>query len=270
MADLKKNFSLLVIYLLMVFSLGHLPFEGERLIDFQIDFYVVMAAAIIVTLVAPGFRSLSIYSLLFFWGVISIVSSLLFFPPPGNLLGGLWLISFLFVEVGVWVVYHLSQSLDSVETLVQGLANRTYPNRSISINEAEERIDTEFSRSRRHNRPLTLLMVQPERITGDEQEPATFEMRKDLLQNFAYARIGQIIADSARQTDLIVHDSKEGIFFVLCAETEWESSHTLGERIRQNIMTQLKTSASWSAASFPKDAVTMDELIITAQGRLQK
>lgn len=269
MTDLKKNFSLLVIYLLVVFSLGHIPFQGETIIDFQIDFYVIMAVAIIVTLTIPGFRSLSIYTSLILWGLVSVVSSLLFFPPQGTGFGGLWLISCLFIEVAVWVTHHLNQSLDAVEALVQGLANRTYPNRTINIKEAEERIDIEFSRSRRYDRPLTLLMVQPERITNDEHQSA-LEMRKDILQNFSYARIGQIIAESARQTDLIVHDANKGIFFVLCAETEGEKSHILGERIRQNIMTQIKSKTAWSAASFPKDAVTMDELIRTAQGRLQE
>lgn len=269
MADLKKNFSLLIIYLLVVFSLGHLPFQGGQIIDFQIDFYVIMALAIIATLTLPGFRSLSIYTSLIFWGLISIVSSLLIFPPQGNESGSLWLISCLFIEVGVWVTHHLDQSLDSVETLMEGLANRTYPNRTINIKEAEERIDIEFSRSRRHNRPLTLLMVQPERIADDEQQ-VTLEMRKDLLQNFLFARIGQIIAESARQTDLIIHDGEKRIFYILCAETEGEKSHILGERIRQNIMTQIKSKTAWSAASFPKDAVTMDELIRTAKGRLQE
>jgi hypothetical protein len=156
-----------------------------------------------------------------------------------------------------------------VEALVRGLANHSYPNRTLSLDGAHRQIDTELSRSRRHGRPLTLLMVEPEKITGDELQLAYKELRQDLLQHFANARIGQLISESARSTDLIIEDERKDVFLVLCTDTERENSLTLGRRITTNISDRLKSRVKWSTASFPDDALTMDELIKVAKGRLE-
>jgi len=269
MADLRRNFSLLVIYLLLLFSLEFVHIENQPIFDFEIGFYWVMTAAIVLTLIVPWIRSLSIYSLLALWGGVFIVVSLLFLSRSENEFTKSTLVSFLFVEVAVWVAHQMSQTLDAVEALVRGLANHSYPNRTLSLNGSIQQIDTEFSRSRRHSRPLTLLLVQPEKITGDEQQLAYKELRQDLLQHFANARIGQLIAESARSTDLIIEDEKKGLFLVLCTETEREKSPTLGRRITNNITDKLKSRVKWGTASFPEDALTMDELIKVARGRFE-
>ncbi len=268
MADLKKNFSLLIAYLLLIFSLDHIRIEGQQVIDFQIEFYWVVVAAIISILLIPVVRRMTIFRLLIFWGAIFLFVSLVFFSPVGFERVSITLISFIFLEVAVWVTYQLNQNLSAVETLVTGLASYSFPHRAQNLSMAEENIDTEFSRSRRHNRPLSLLMIKPEQIKENEEQLAYQQLRKDLLQHFAAARISQIITESARQTDLIIHDQETGVFMVICTETERENSTVLAERIKTNIAETMKATMKWSVASFPAEALTMEELVKIAQSRL--
>ena len=56
-------------------------------------------------------------------------------------------------------------------------------------------------------------------------------IQHDLLSRFTSARVGQIIDDRVRQTDLVLRDSK-GRFIVLCPETDSTKRRFAGEKNR--------------------------------------
>jgi GGDEF domain-containing protein len=104
-----------------------------------------------------------------------------------------------------------------------------------------------------------------------ENEKTTREMLKgiqhDLLNRFTSARVGQIIDDRIRQTDLVLRD-RRGRFIILCPETDLENASSLAQRIAQAVKDRTSLHVLWGAAAFPEEALTFDDLLQKARERL--
>ena len=92
-------------------------------------------------------------------------------------------------------------------------------------------------------------------------------IQHDLLNRFTSARVGQIIDDRVRQTDLVMRDHR-GRFVVLCPETELENTILLAKRITQAIKERTNLHVLWGVAAFPEEALTFDDLLQKATERL--
>jgi GGDEF domain-containing protein len=150
---------------------------------------------------------------------------------------------------------------------MDSLALSAFPNRARDIESEGQRIKIELTRSRRYHRPLSLVVIQ----TETEDEKITREMLKsvqhDLLTRFTSARVGQIIDDRIRQTDLVLRDYK-GRFIVLCPETELGNASLLAKRISHAIKERTNLRVLWGVAAFPDEALTFDDLLQKARERL--
>jgi hypothetical protein len=266
MKDLKSSFTLLLIYLLIVFALAELPvFEGFPY-SFSPYFLLMMILATLSTVLIPRFRWMKIYGLLAFWALVMMFLSVVSLPQTGANVQML-VFEFLLVEMAVWMAYELNRQISAAEQAIESLVSNTFPHRTIDMQKMGDQIDVELARSRRHHRPLTVLVIEPEKVMQDDRQKAYQVLRHNLLQHFTAASIGQIIAERARETDLIMRD-RSGNFVILCAETDRESSNVLAERVEQAIHDHMGASVQWSAASFPDEALTFDELIQLARERL--
>jgi GGDEF domain-containing protein len=176
-------------------------------------------------------------------------------------------IQFVLVIIGAGLSFDVGRHLDGINSLLEGLSASTYPNRTLEIKRAEDRISAELTRSRRYHHPLSLLLVELDKKAEGDDIKVVKGLQKDLLHRFALARIGQIISDRARETDLILRD-RAGRFLLLCPETNSENSLLFGDRIRRAVMESMGADVNWSFASFPEDALTFEELVEFAEHRL--
>jgi len=92
-------------------------------------------------------------------------------------------------------------------------------------------------------------------------------VQQDLLSRFTSARVGQIIDDRIRQTDLVLRDQR-GRFIILCPETELPNATLLAKRISQAIKERTSMGVLWGVAAFPEEALTFDDLLHKARERL--
>ncbi len=150
---------------------------------------------------------------------------------------------------------------------MDALALSAFPNRANDIDSEDQRIKIELTRSRRYHRPLSLVAIESE----SEDEKTTREMLKsiqhDLLNRFTSARVGQIIDDRIRQTDLVLRD-RRGRFIILCPETDLEDASLLAKRIAQAVKERTSLHVLWGVAAFPEEALTFDDLLQKARERL--
>ena len=132
-------------------------------------------------------------------------------------------LEFILLEVGVWYAHQLAMQISHAESIMDALALSAFPNQARNIDAENQRIKIELTRSRRYHRPLSIVVIEVE----FEAEKITREMLRsiqhDLLSRFTTARVGQIIDDRIRQTDLVLRDQK-GRFIVLCPETDLPSA----------------------------------------------
>ena len=150
---------------------------------------------------------------------------------------------------------------------MDALALSAFPNRARDIDSEHQRIKIELTRSRRYHRPLSLVVVESESEDGELTKEAFRNIQHDLLTRFTTARVGQIIDDRIRQTDLVLRDYK-GRFIILCPETDLPSASLLAKRIAQSINERTSLRVLWGVAAFPEEALTFEDLLQKARQRL--
>lgn len=124
-----------------------------------------------------------------------------------------------------------------------------------------------MSRGRRHSRPLSVLVLDPKSLNLKADSEWLLRLQQDVLKQFALARIGQIIGGQIRQTDILIKDKDEK-FIILMPDTDRVNSLTMIRRILNEIQVRIGTSAYFGVASFPRDALTFEELLHKAASHL--
>jgi GGDEF domain-containing protein len=172
------------------------------------------------------------------------------------------------VLISAGLSFDVGRQIAQVAGLVRGLTARTYPNRTMDLAAAEDRISAELTRSRRYHHPLSLLLLEVGSFSTRElaEHPA---LQRDILTELATAKVGQIINERARETDLIMRD-EQGRFVILCPETTHENSVTLARRIEESVSTIMGTNILWGSAFFPSEALTFEDLVQRAERRLEE
>jgi hypothetical protein len=269
MTNLKRSFFWAAFYLAVIFVLGQTDYTGSPIIDFASYFYLSVILAIPITLFFPAISRMSVYVPLFVWAGIYLVLLQIIDRSKSTTSGeySIIVLEFVLLEVGVWFAFQLAMQLSHAESIMDALALSAFPNGARDIELENQRIKIEFTRSRRYHRPVSLVIIEPK---VDDQK-ITREMLKsvqyDLMNRFTSARIGQIIDDRIRQTDLMMRDH-HGRFIILCPETELVSAKLLAERISQAVKERTDLQILWGAASFPEESLTFDDLLQTARERL--
>ncbi len=269
MTNLKRSFFGAAIYLALIFVLGQFDYAGHPIINFASYFYLAVMVAIPVTLFFPSISRVSVYVPLFVWAVVYLlllqVINRNYSANKGEL--PVVVLEFILLEVGVWFAHQLALQISHAESVMDALALSAFPNRARDIESESQRIKIELTRSRRYHRPLSIVVIESE----SEAEKITREMLKsvqhDLLSRFTSARVGQIIDDRIRQTDLVLRDHK-GRFIVLCPETDLPSASLLAKRISQAIKERTSLGVLWGVAAFPEEALTFEDLLQKARERL--
>lgn len=269
MTNLKRAFFWAAIYLAVIFVLGQADYTGRPIINFASYFYLAVMIAVPVTLFFPSISRVSSFVPLAVWaGVYLVLLQVIDRELTANAEEfPVIILEFVLLEAGVWFAHQLALQIGHAESVMDALALSAFPNRAHDIEAESQRIKIELTRSRRYHRPLSLVVIESE---SDDQK-TTREMLKsvqqDLLNRFTSARVGQIIDDRIRQTDLVLRDHR-GRFVVLCPETNLENTIMLAKRIAQAVKDRTNLRVLWGVAAFPEEALTFDDLLHKASERL--
>ncbi len=268
MTNLKHSIALLFTYVIIVLGVAQVDYIEQNVLNFEPAFFILFALAVLVGIFVPSLVNVSIYIYLFLWVAVYGLTWLfywrLFARPLGLQLLG---IQFILVTIAAGLSFDVGHHLKVMLNLFEGLAATTYPNRTFDLQQADDRISAELTRSRRYHHSLSLLIVELEKDRTKREWKQLEGLQQDLLRRFAVARVGQIISERARETDLILRD-RSGRFMLLCPETSGENSTVFGERIRRAVAEIVGVEVTWSYASFPDEALTFDELVERAEQRL--
>lgn len=270
MTNLKRSFFWAALYLGFIFVAGQFDYSGRPIINFASYFYLAVMIAVPVTLFFPSISKVSVYVPLLLWaGIYMVLLQVLDRSLSARSLElSIIVLEFILLEVGVWFAHQLALQISHAESLMDALAMSAFPNRAHDIDAENQRIKIELTRSRRYHRPLSLVLIELE----SEDEKMMREMLKsiqhDLLSRFSSARVGQIIDDRIRQTDLVLRDHA-GRFVILCPETNLDNATLLARRISQAIQERASLKVLCGVAAFPDEALTFDDLVQRARERLK-
>jgi len=268
MTNLKRSFFWAAIYLAVIYILAETDVRSSPIVDFASYFYLSVMVAVPVTLFFPSISRASIYVPLLVWAGVYMVLLQTLDRSVSTVEGefSVIVLEFLLLEVGVWFAYQLAVQIGHAESLMDALALSAFPNRAHDIESEDKRIKIELTRSRRYHRPLSLVVIEPEPDDVKMAREMLKGIQNDLLSRFTSARVGQIIDDRVRQTDLVLRDHR-GRFIILCPETDFESSTLLAKRLAQSVEERTDLQIHWGVAAFPDEALTFDDLLHKARDR---
>ncbi len=268
MKNLTNSIILLLGYLFLVLGLAQIRSFEAHVVYFQAAFFIMMTVAVFAGVLPLGRYRPPLYSFLVLWLVVYLLTWEFYWraqaSPPG---ASEMAIQFLLLEVAAGLAHNVGSALTEFDVLFDGLSSQMYPNRTLDMAAAGDRIQTELTRSRRYSRPLSVLTVKVLEGSEEKQRGRLERLEADLFQRFTMAKVGQIINGQARQTDLIMRDAA-GRFVILCPETDAEDCRNLAERIKRSVEEDLGDSASWGIASFPEDTLEFNELLQKASQRV--
>jgi GGDEF domain-containing protein len=257
------------LYLAVIFVLAQADYADRPIINFANYLYLAVMVAVPVTLFFPSISRISVLAPLGLWaGVYLLLLQTLnrkLSTPSSDL--SVILLEFILLEVGVWFTHQLAVQVSQAESIMAALALSAFPNGARDIDSENQRIKIELTRSRRYHRPLSIVVISADPADEDKTRELAKSIQHDLLMQFSSARVGQIIDERIRQTDLVLRDHK-GRFIVLCPETDLTNVALLAERVSEAIREKTALQVRWGVAAFPDEALTFDDLLQKAESRL--
>ena len=269
MTSLKRSLLSVALYLAVILILGEMDYLNKPIINFAAYFYLVVMVAVPVTLFFPSISKVSVNVPLLVWAGIYLFILQYFDRTKSttsiefSIIG----LEFVLLGVGVLLVHQLAVQLSHAESLMDALAFGAFPNRIKDIEAESQRIKVELTRSRRYQRPLSLVMMKIEPEADVPTVPTIKGIQTDLMGRFTFARVGQIIDDLIRQTDLFLRD-RRGRYIILCPETNFSKVELFARRVSQVIVDKTGLRVMWGIASFPEEALTFEDLLQKARERL--
>ncbi len=183
MTNFRRSFFWTAIYLAIIFVLGQADYAGRPIINFASYFYLAVMIAVPVTLFFPGVSRVSVYVPLAVWAAIYLVllqvldrthsTSSIEFPVI--------ILEFVLLEIGVWFAFHLAFQISHAELIMDALALGAFPNRVKDVEAEGQRIKVEFTRSRRYNRPLSILVLEADHEDRINTREVVKSIQHDLM-----------------------------------------------------------------------------------------
>lgn len=269
MTNLRRYFLWCALYLAMVFVLGQADYLGRPIINFASYFYLVAMFGVPITLFFPYITKVSTSILMALWAGIYIVLSLTINRSRTTTSDDLSVIvlEFMLLQFGIWLAHQLARQITHAESVMDDLAIDAFPHRAQELDEGSQRVKIEFNRSRRYRRPLSVLLLEVDPDHHKDNEEVLKTIQSDIVNRFTSARVGQIIDDRIRQTDLVLRD-KRWAYVIICPETDLSAALLLAGRITTAVREKTGLEILWGVASFPEEALTFDDLIQKARERM--
>jgi GGDEF domain-containing protein len=274
MSDFKNSITILFFYTMLVMGISQVQYFEENFLDFEPLFFIMFALAILSELLVVGNLiklgvRISIYFFVGFWATAYFAVWVSYWRVNQQLDIQTLILQFILVELAAGLAYVVGRNVGQLDKTLDGLSSTTYPNRAIEIGDAEERINDELTRSRRYHHSLPVLILELESSVVADVHGHYDPLQRDMLKRFTNAKLGQIISELSRQSDLVLRD-RNGQFVILCTETNHENIPIFAERIRVEVLLRLDLTISWGAAVFPDDALSFTDLLDVAKSRLMR
>jgi hypothetical protein len=140
----------------------------------------------------------------------------------------------------------------------------------LDLKHAADAISTEVNRSRRYQRPLSVLVVEPRLDTVRFTLERLFaEVQRGIARHYAIVNLGRMLRVTLRRTDVItLEDRLRGRFIVLCPETTVDGATTLRDRIQDFAPQELGFTVECGTGIFPDDALTFEDVVRIAASRV--
>ena len=131
------------------------------------------------------------------------------------------------------LTWWMSQALQRFSRCGRGDLDARGTPQLLSYDKVQERIRAEMGRARRHQRPISVAMI--------ELDPSTFEAalhqavrdaQAAMIERYVQVRLGHVLKQTGTWTDVIAHQPEGGRFLLLAPETPSDQTTGMLRRLR--------------------------------------
>lgn len=272
MASIRWRIILLLAWLMLFFNIERLDIAGRDTIDIASGVYVVAIAAAVAGIM-PFFQRRSVLLLaaatLLAYGLVVI------FDPKRQLVGGMHTyITFtglFLLLVTVMLAYRVGQALEEFVGAVEEITFSNKGRQLHSLKEAEDIVHLEMISSRRHQRPLSLVLLQTDASSLNMlMHRLVQDVQRSMMQRYVLVTVARVLSKYLRRTDIVIEGQKPGRFVLLAPETTEQEATALGIRMAHLAADKLGVATRYSVATFPQQALTFEDLLAMAEQRLRE
>ena len=274
MRHLTRSVIALLIGLAVFFNIERMDFGQKDVINIQTFVYVLGILAVSAVIMTPALWNTPLPVSLALWLGLYLLCRLSFFDSR-PLLGGVYtylsITEVALLSILVGLAHNVGRGLHDFEEAVKNITLSDVNRRVRNMDEAIEDIRMELVRSRRHQRPLTVMVIEakPESIRAVLHRTVQ-EVQRAMMTRYVVTSLARVIGNQLRRTDMVLDQRDRGRFVILSPDTNVASSSVVVGRIQAAAAEQLGVSIACGLASFPDDALTFEELVRRAEGNLQE
>jgi GGDEF domain-containing protein len=264
---------LLVVWLTLLFNLERLDLGMGRESPFNLasSVYVLAAATVVLFLVVPPRRSylyLASAAILGAYAAFKGLQLSSFFTGIHKYLTITEIVALL-VTIGLsWLV---SLALREFRDAVEAISMPEGQAQLLSYDKVQERIHAEMGRARRHQRPISVAMIELDPSTFDAAlHQAVRDAQAAMIERYVQVRLGVFLSKNVRGTDVVAHQPEGGRFLLLAPETPAEQTNGMLRRLAREVENQMGIRFRYSIADFPNTALTSEELLRKVSEDLQR
>ncbi len=167
----------------------------------------------------------------------------------------------------------LSQVNDAVGSPVPGIGSAT--------DAAMERVNEQLAQCRRHQRPLSVMLVDAKvgqaadlrklagGVSNDHNKYVT-EIAERLSHHMASKSLARLIKSELRQSDIMLWRGIDEQIVIVCPDTNDFEMNLFIDRLRGEVNYRLGTEVAFGSATFPDEALTCEDLLLAALADCQR
>ncbi len=273
---MRKAILYLVVFLAVVYNVERLDLGRTNLIDISSVVYIVILGAVTSIVLVPAFSRLPLRLQLGSWMALYLAARVgMLFVVDRPLWGGIYtyltITEVSLIVAAILLARNVADHLGDFEEAVKNITLADISHRVSHITEAYEEVQKEIMRSRRHNYPVSIMLVEPDR--GSVQvalNRSVLEIQQAMMTRYVLTSLMRITKDMTRRTDIIIDQAMDNdSFVVFCPDTTGEDALLLANRLQDAIRDQLGVRVCCGLATFPDEALTFETLIERADLKIQ-
>ena len=271
MKQVRWRVILLVVWLTLLFNIERFDLQQGNLINLTPSTYVLAIATVTVFLLISLSRrqmyaaSLTVVAA---YAMLKVLNATPFFNGVHKYITITEIVGLLVTAFLAWLV---NQAICDFEGAVEAISMPEGRPQLLAYEKVQERMRAEMGRARRHQRPISVAMI--------DLDPSTFEAalhqavrdaQAAMIARYVQVRLGLFLSKHIRGTDVIAQHTEGGRFLLLAPETPAEQTVEMLKRLANQVESHMGIRFRYSVVDFPNAALTSEELLRKVTEDLQQ
>ena len=272
MHQFKTHLLSLLVSLAFLFNIERLDVGQESVLNIETFVYFLAIFLTITILLLPVFSRHRVRVTIAFTVILYVICKLFLFghrPFLNEPYIYVTATEITLLAVVAVTAQRLSKHFDAFQQGVEMMSITLNGKHLQTVTKAASDIRRELTRSRHYHRPLSVIVVEPDRQSFEYSLPRIIEeMQRAAKNRFARVKLAQTMEKHLRLMDLILEEEGDNNhFIILCPEVDREGSAVIVERV-EAVMNQVGIAVQCRIATFPEDALTFEGLVNQAKAKL--